>query len=265
MRIGVFDSGLGGVSVLREIRREMPDASLHYVSDSAWVPYGPRGDDFIQRRSRGLARFLVEHGADIVVVACNTATAAAVPLLRETLGLPVVGMEPAVKPATAATRNGKVGVLATVGTLQSARFAALLDQFGSNIEVLTRACPGLVEQVEAGDLGGERTRALVEQYAAPLLRAGVDTLVLGCTHFVFLRPVIEGIAGPDIQIIDTGAAVARRVGQVAESLGSTFARASGVEFWTSGDPAVLSAPLNKLWGERVVLSALPGEYAGRSA
>lgn len=265
LRIGVFDSGLGGLSVLREIRREMPAASLHYVADSAWVPYGPRGDEFIQRRSLALAGFLVEHGADIVVVACNTATAAAVPLLRQSLDLPIVGMEPAVKPATAASRNGKVGVLATVGTLQSARFAALLDQFSSNIEVLTRACPGLVEQVEAAALDTPRTRALVEQYTAPLLRAGVDTLVLGCTHFVFLRPLIEAVVGPEVTVIDTGAAVARQVRLVAGCLEATGDRAGGVEFWTSGDAERLAAPLNALWGGRVALNSLPGEYVGQSA
>jgi glutamate racemase len=265
LRIGVFDSGLGGLSVLREIRHALPAASLHYVADSAWVPYGPRGTDFIQHRASVLARFLVDHGADVVVVACNTATAAAVPLLRQTLGVPVVGMEPAVKPATAATRNGTIGVLATVGTLQSARFAALLDQFGSDIEVLTRACPGLVEQVERGDLDSASTRTLVEQYTAPLLRAGADTLVLGCTHFVFLRPLIEQVAGPEVQVIDTGAAVARRVRQVLESQRPTFARAGGEEFWTSGDPDVLSAPFSKLWGARVMLAALPEEYVVQTA
>lgn len=264
MRIGVFDSGLGGLSVLREIGRALPHASLHYVADSAWVPYGSRGADFIQRRSRVLARFLLDHGADIIVVACNTATAAAVPALRQACGVPIVGMEPAVKPATAATRNGRVGVLATVGTLQSARFAALLDQFGSSIEVLTQACPGLVEQVESGDLDSARTRALVEQYAAPLLRAGVDTLVLGCTHFVFLRALIEQVAGPDVQVIDTGAAVARRVREVAASLDATVARPAGVEFWTSGNAAALAAPFTKLWGARVELAVLPGEYAGQT-
>jgi glutamate racemase len=263
LRIGVFDSGLGGISVLQEIRRRMPAASLAYVADSSWVPYGARGEDFIQQRARSLARFLDEHGADIVVVACNTATAAAVPMLREIMRLPIIGMEPAVKPATAATRNGIVGVLATVGTLQSARFAALLDRFGANIEVLTRACPGLVEQVEAGDIDGPRTQLLVRQFVLPLVEGGADTLVLGCTHFAFLRPLIEAAAGPNVTVIDTGEAVARRVVQVAETLGPGFRRASGVAFWTSGEVAAVAAPLRKLWGERVTLAALPGEYAGR--
>lgn len=262
MRIGVFDSGLGGLSVFREIRRRMPDASLYYVADSAWVPYGGRGDEFIQRRARSITSFLVEHGADMIVVACNTATAAAVPMLRETFEQPIVGMEPAVKPATAATRNGKVGVLATVGTLQSARFAALLDQFGGGIEVLTRACPGLVEQVEAGDLDGPRTRSLVTQFVAPLVNAGADTLVLGCTHFNFLRPLIQVTAGQDVHIIDTSEAVARRVEHVATEVGPGFRRASGVSFFTSGDLEKLKEPLRTLWGERVRLDHLPGEYCG---
>jgi glutamate racemase len=263
LRIGIFDSGLGGLSVLKEIHQRMPAASLVYVADSAWVPYGLRGDDFIRQRARSLTRFLVEHGADVIVVACNTATAAAVGMLRKTEEVPIVGMEPAVKPATAATRKGIVGVLATVGTLQSARFAALLDQFGGDIEVLTRACPGLVEQVEAADLDGPRTRMLVRQYVQPLIEGGADTLVLGCTHYAFLRPLVESVAGPEVTVIDTGQAVAARVEQVSANLGPGFRRASGVAFWTSGDAAEVSGPLRKLWGQRVMLAGLPGEFAGR--
>lgn len=265
MRIGVFDSGLGGISVLKEIYRRMPGTSLTYVADSGFAPYGSRGEDFIRHRSRPLAKFLVEHGAEMIVVACNTATAAAVPMLRESMRLPVIGMEPAVKPATAATRSGKVGVLATVGTLRSARFAALLDQFGAGIEVLTRACPGLVEQVEAADLDGPRTRALVTQYVLPLVQGGADTLVIGCTHFTFLRPLIEEVAGPDVRVIDTGEAVARRVEQVASAMPRGFERARSVAFWTSGDATVSAGPLVKLWGEPAVLADLPNEYAGRGA
>jgi glutamate racemase len=263
VRIGVFDSGLGGISVLREIRRLMPSDSLVYVADSAWVPYGSRTEQFIQRRALSLSTFLVEHGADLIVVACNTATAAAIGMLREQLSVPVVGMEPAVKPATAATRNGTVGVLATVGTLKSARFAALLDQFGEGIQVLTRACPGLVEKVEAGDLDGPQTRVLVESYVQPLVNGGADTLVLGCTHFPFLRPLIAAAAGPDVRIIDTGEAVARRVAAVAAALGARYNKSKDVSFWTSGDARALAAPLGRLWGSPAVLADLPGEYAGR--
>jgi glutamate racemase len=262
LRIGIFDSGLGGISVLREVRHRLPEVSLAYVADSAWVPYGARSEEFIRQRARALAEFLVGQDCDMIVVACNTATAAAVPMLRGSLAQPIVGMEPAVKPATAATRSGTVGVLATVGTLQSARFAALLDQFGASIQVLTRACPGLVEQVEAADLDGPHTQALVRQYVLPLVQGGADTLVLGCTHFTFLRRLIEAVAGPDVRVIDTGEAVARRVAQLAASMRPGAQDDGGVAFWTSGDPAVLTGPLSRLWGAPVTLAALPAEYAG---
>ena len=262
MRIGVFDSGLGGLSVLRAIRERLPQASLAYVADSAWVPYGGRSEDFIRHRSLALARFLVDHGADMIVVACNTATAAAVPTLRESLRVPVVGMEPAVKPATQATRNGVVGVLATVGTLQSARFAALLDRFGEGVQVLTRACPGLVERVEAGDVDGPQTRALVTRYVRPLVDGGADTLVLGCTHFPFVRRLIEAEAGTNVTIIDTGDAVARQVERVAGTAGIRLLRSeAGDAVWTSGDARQQAPVFEKLWGERISVADLPTEVA----
>jgi glutamate racemase len=263
LRIGVFDSGLGGLSVLRAIRAELPAASLAYAADSAWVPYGSRSEAFIRERSLTLCRFLMEHGAELLVVACNTATAAAVGVLRESLPVPVVGMEPAVKPATAATRNGKVGVLATVGTLSSARFAALLDRFGEGVEVLTRACPGLVECVEAGDLDGPVTRQLVARYVRPLVDAGADTLVLGCTHYPFLRPLIEAEAGPGVTLIDTGAAVARQVRRVADEINFLLTRNVRESFWTSGDASRQSPIVAKLWGKPVSMADLPHEVAMR--
>ncbi len=259
MKIGVFDSGLGGLSVLAAIRGRLPAADLDYVADSAHVPYGDKGEEFIRQRSRSLAEFLLARGADVLVVACNTATAAAVPQMRASLPVPVVGMEPAVKPATRATRTGIVGVMATVGTLKSARFAALLDRFGAGIQVLTQACPGLVEQVEAADLEGPETRRLVGRFAGPLVAGGADTLVLGCTHFHFLRPLIQAEAGPDVTIIDTADAVARQVERVA---GAPAAGAEGKErFWTSGDASALQRSLAGLWGGNPVLSPLP-EVAG---
>lgn len=257
MQIGVFDSGLGGLSVLAAIRRRLPGVDLDYVADSGHVPYGDKGEDFILARARALSGFLLERGADVLVVACNTATAAAVPALRAELPRPVVGMEPAVKPATLATRSGVVGVLATVGTLQSARFAALLDRFGAGIRVLTQACPGLVERVEAGDLDSPRTRSMVEEFVRPLLDGGADTLVLGCTHFPFLRPVIEAAAGEGVTVIDTGEAVARQVERVAGG-GTGDARE---RFWTSGDPARLAGPLERLWGRPATLQRLPDALA----
>lgn len=260
MRIGVFDSGLGGLSVLTAIRRRLPSADLDYVADSAHVPYGDKGEAFIRERSLRLAGFLLDQGADVLVVACNTATAAGVPALRETLAVPVVGMEPAVKPATRATRTGVVGILATVGTLRSARFAALLDRFGAGITVLTQACPGLVEQVEAAELDTPETRAMVAGFVRPLLEGGADTLVLGCTHFPFIRPAVEAAAGPAVTVIDTGEAVARQVERVAgEAAG---APGEGRErFWTSGDPARLAGPLGQLWGRPAALQPLPDALA----
>lgn len=261
MRIGVFDSGLGGLSVLRAIRQRLPHASLAYVADSAWMPYGSRSEAFIRQRAEVLSRFLVEHGADLIVVACNTATAAAVPALRETLRVPVVGMEPAVKPATQATRSGIVGVLATVGTLQSARFAALLDRFGEGVQVLTRACAGLVERIDSGDLDGPETRALVARYVRPLLDGGADTIVLGCTHFPFVRRLIEAEAGANVAIIDTGDAVACQVERVAGEAGLWVLRDVGDSFWTSGDARRQGPAFEKLWGQPVSVADLPTEVA----
>ena len=190
--IGVFDSGVGGLSVLREIRRHLPAESLIYCADSGYAPYGERSAADIRARSLELTDFLRGQGAKAIVVACNTATAAAATALRETWPqLPIIAMEPAVKPATAATRSGTVGVLATVGTLASARFAALLDNFGQGVEVVTRPGVGLVEAVERGELDTSQTRSLLEGHLEPLLAAGADEVVLGCTHYVFLLSLIH--------------------------------------------------------------------------
>lgn len=209
--IGVFDSGIGGVSVLKHIRECLPREAVLYCADSGYAPYGNKSPEFIRERSLQLARFLAEQGAKAIVVACNTATAAAIATLRNHFSLPVIGMEPAVKPAAAATRSGVVGVLATSGTLKSAQFAALLESYGKNVEVVTQACHGLVECVERGELKNAATRALVAEYVQPLLAAGADTIVLGCTHYPFLRSLIEAEAGPSVTLIDTGEAVARQV------------------------------------------------------
>jgi glutamate racemase len=247
--IGVFDSGIGGLSVLREMRALLPNEDLIYLADSAHCPYGDKSEAYIRARSEALSQFLLRRGAKAVVVACNTATAAAVGGLRAQLAVPVVGMEPAVKPAVAVSRSKVIGVLATVGTLASARFAALLARYGEGVRIVTQPCPGLVEQVERADLDGPETRALVQRYTAPLLAAGADTLILGCTHYPFLRPLIGEIVGDGISLVDTGAAVARQLQRVlsVNQLLSLRGQPGRDEFWTSGAAPHLQRAVDALW------------------
>mgnify|MGYP003411322147 FL=1 len=273
--IGVFDSGVGGLSVLRHVRAMLPGEDLLYVADSAHAPYGDKSVQFIEARAMAIAEFLVARDAKALVVACNTATAAAITALRQRFGLPIVGMEPAVKPAAEATRSGVIGVLATSGTLDSGKFAELVQRFGSQARVIVQPCPGLVEQVELGDLAGPLTRRLLEGFIAPLLDAGADTLVLGCTHFPFLQPLLRELVGEEVAIIETGAAVARQlVRRLAEadfsdgitpasghesSLELRFlsARSQGTErFFSSGEPGQLQTLLPRLWGSAAAVASL---------
>jgi glutamate racemase len=255
--IGVFDSGVGGLSVLKHVRALLPHQRLLYVADSGHVPYGDKTPDYIRERSSALTQFLMTHGAAAVVIACNTATAAAAAALRARFAIPIIGMEPAVKPAVAATRSGVVGVLATVGTLESAKFAALLEQYAGDVEIVTQACPGLVEQVEAGELDSPATRALLTRYTQPLLARGADTLVLGCTHYAFLRTQIAAVVGSAVTLIDTGEAVAK---QVLRRLPPALAAAGGAapeeRFWTSGDVRSAQRIVGQLWGRPVTVQAL---------
>ena len=258
--IGVFDSGVGGLSVLGEIRARLPFESLLYVADSGHVPYGEKSPEYIRERCRQIAGFLLGAGAKALVVACNTATVAAVAELRERHPeLPIVGMEPAVKPAAAATRSGVVGVLATTGTLNSARFAALLDRFAHDVQVVTQPCPGLVECVEQGELQAAQTRALLASYVRPLLAAGCDTLILGCTHYPFLKPLLRELVPAGVELIDTGAAVARQLERLLAERGLlAVGPAQPARFWSSGEPAALARVLPVLWGEVATVAALSG-------
>jgi glutamate racemase len=259
--IGVFDSGVGGLSVLHHIRHTLPHERLIYIADSAHVPYGDKTPAYIEQRSHTLARFLIEQGASAIVIACNTATAAAVHSLREKYSLPIVGMEPAIKPAVAATQSGVVGVLATVGTLASARFAALLGKYAGDVKIITQGCPGLVVQVERGELHSMKTRRMIERYTAPLLAQGADTLILGCTHYPFLAPLIRDVAGAHITLVDTGQAVARHLLRRMETELSTRVPAeASAQFFTSGDAAQASRIMSVLWGEQVIARQLPREY-----
>jgi glutamate racemase len=255
--IGVFDSGVGGLSVLKHIRAQLPSLPLLYVADSGHVPYGDKTQDYIRERSLVLTEFLVRQGAAAVVIACNTATAAAAAPLRARFDFPIIAMEPAVKPAVSATRSGIVGVLATVGTIESARFAALLEQYAGDVEIVTQACPGLVEQVEAGELTTAATRELVARYARPLVERGADTIVLGCTHYPFLRPLITEIVGERVQLIDTGEAVARQVvRRLPESLIGRIDLQPTERFWSTGDGRSATRITSQLWGRPVVVEAL---------
>ncbi|WP_394559702.1 glutamate racemase [Aquipseudomonas alcaligenes] len=249
--IGVFDSGVGGLSVLREIRARLPEESLLYVADSGYVPYGEKSAEFICERSRRIAEFLREQGAKALVLACNTATAAAVADLRARYPeLPIVGMEPAVKPAAAATRSGVVGVLATTGTLKSAKFAALLDRFANDIRVVTQPCPGLVEQVEAGELDSPHTRELLRGWVMPLLEEGCDTLILGCTHYPFIKPLLRELVPESVRLVDTGAAVAKQLQALLDQHGLRAAGpAQDTRYWSSGDPQAMERVLPKLLSE----------------
>lgn len=244
MSVGLFDSGLGGLSVAREVRARLPGHDLLYLADTAHCPYGPLPAERVRERSLACARWLVGRGARLVVVACNTATSAAVETLRAALPVPVVGMEPGVKPAAAATRSGRVAVLATSGTLRGDRFASLVERFAGGVEVRTVACPGMVALVEAGELSGPRAAAVVAGYVAPLAAGGVDTLVLGCTHFPPLRGLIAA-AAPGAMIIDTGPAVAAQAARLAAGVPPG---AGAMRCATTGEPAAVAPALARVWG-----------------
>jgi glutamate racemase len=232
--IGVFDSGVGGLGVLNAIRKELPSADLTYLADQARAPYGVKSLATVSSMTAQASRWLLDRGATTITIACNTASAAAIHRLREIYpDVPFVGMEPALKPAALTTNSGVIGVLATAATFQGELFASLVERHGDGLTVLTRACPTWVELVEAGKVDGPDATVEVESCLAPLLESGADTLVLGCTHFAFLMPVIEGIAGPGVTVLDPAPAIARQVGRVAhetEGAGDTVLA-------TSGDPS----------------------------
>lgn len=253
--VGVFDSGVGGMSVLRAIRRELPEAELLYVADQAHIPYGSRRPSEVLGYADGITRFLLERGAEVVVVACNTASAAALDELRRRYpGTRFVGMEPAVKPAAQRSRRRAVGVLATPGTLRSERFASVVARFASEVEVHEEACPGLVQRIEAGEIDGPEMEAMLRGFVAPLLARGIDALVLGCTHYPFVLPLLQRICGDGVEIVDPSAAVARQVARVAA--GTRVANGERrVVHVTTGSPQVFRAVMVRLGFE-------PGEVRG---
>jgi glutamate racemase len=247
--VGVFDSGVGGLSVWREVVRQLPHEDVLYLADQAHVPYGPRSLDEVREFSEGITRFLLDQGAGVIVVACNAASAAALYYLRNRFAdVPFVGMEPALKPAVERTRNGVVGVIATQVTFQGKLFASLMQRYARDVQVLTAVGSGLVEAVEAGALDTPETEAVLRRHLTPLLEAGIDQLVLGCTHYSFLRSVIERIVGPDVTVIDPAPAVARQTARVLarQGLEADRDRVGCRVFYTSGDTAVFAAMVTRL-------------------
>ncbi len=250
--VGFFDSGVGGLSVLLAARLLLPRENMVYVADSAHCPYGGRSADFVRRRALAITRFLLARGAKAVVVACNSASEAALESLRQAFpGLEIIGIEPAVKVARRLSRNRRIGVLGTALTLGGRRFSRLLENFAAGVEVYTQPVAGLVESIEAGRLEHPRTLALLRRNLQPLLARGVDTVVLGCTHYPLVKGRIAALCGPHVKVIDTGEPVAR---QLRRRLRATAALRRGrgpgwIEYYTSGDPAAVAVVARAVMGD----------------
>lgn len=258
--IALYDSGIGGLSVLCHIRTQLPDEAIIYIADQKHVPYGPRPADEIVQLSRGVTRFLLSQQAKVVVVACNTASAAALHDLRQHFPLvPFVGMEPAVKPAARQTQTGKVGILATVQTLSSERYASLMHCFAGHVQVWENACIGLVDAIEAVQIDTENTKQLLSAYLNPMLAAGVDTVVLGCTHYPFVLPLISEIVGTAVTIVDPAPAIARQTARVLQNrqLAALSPALPTVRMVTTGEASRFAWQLHRLIGyEGVVETAV---------
>ena len=258
--VGIFDSGIGGLSILREIRKLMPEEDLCYVADSAWMPYGEKPRAVVRDRSLKIARFLVEkQGCKAIVVACNTATGLAVDLLREELDVPVIAIEPAIKPATECTKSGVIGVMATPGTLSGEKFGLLRGRFSGDKRIISQPCPGLAREIEKGKPHSIRLRKLLTRFLHPFLEEGADVIVLGCTHYPLVKPLIQEIAGPGVQLIDSGEAVARQLHRKLDESGlrSSSAREGSQRFWCSGKIIECASSLGILSGNTPHVEKLP--------
>ena len=250
--IGIFDSGVGGLSVLKAIRAQLPDEEVLYLGDQGHVPYGPRPLDEVRGFSEEITRFLLAGGAKLIIVACNSASAAALPALRENFPqVSFVGMEPAIKPAAELTRSGVIGVLATPATFQGTLYASALERYGQGVTVLESTVPGLVTQIEKGQMEARKTEAILREALLPMLDKGADTVVLGCTHYAFVIPLIRRIVGPDVNIIDPAPAIARRTVRLLqeEQLRRPAQDKAPVTYYTTGAARELDELLPKLVGE----------------
>ncbi len=255
--VGIFDSGVGGLSVLREIHAALPAESVYYVADSAHAPWGDKPPEYVRERGMKIGQFLVAQGVKAIVIGSNTGTAGSAEALRGALSVPVVGIEPGIKPAVAATLSRVIGAIVPAAVGESDRLRSLLERFGGDVKVIIQPVPGVVEHIEAADLDGPELRSMVEGYVRPMLDAGADTIVLGSTHYVFLKPLLLELAGREVTLIETGAAVAR---QLAHVLDERDLRAEGTRgeerFWTSGDPGKSTWVISRLLGHKVEVSRL---------
>ncbi|MBX3082666.1 MAG: glutamate racemase [Anaerolineae bacterium] len=255
--IGMLDSGVGGLSVLREVHQLLPVEHVIYVADQGHLPYGPRPREELRGFVEGIARYLLERGCKLLVIPCNAANAAALHYLRGLFPTwPIVGMEPAIKPAAEHTRTGVIGVITTKATFQGELFASVIDRFAQNVQVETQVCPDFVTVVEQGLPNPDETRQIVATYLAPLQAANIDELVLGCTHFPFLTPYLQDFLGASVEIIDPAPAVARQVKRVLAERGllNQSNERGGTEYLTSADPAHMQFLVKYLIGETAVVN-----------
>ncbi len=263
--IGIFDSGIGGLSVLRHVHALLPAEELLYFADSGFAPYGAKPESVIVERALAIAAFLLKLRIKVIVVACNTATAAAIAALRTHYPqLQVVGVEPGLKPAAALTRSGKVGVLATAGTLSSDKFLKLRQQVSeqAQVEFLLQACNGLADQIEKGETASPETARLVQRYVAPLVAQQADTLVLGCTHYPFVEALVREAAGKGVTLVDTGDAVARQLERVLRQQGLLCTAGDGkVSAYTSGSRSALMTAFSRLLGLQPTVEAVAAAVA----
>jgi len=258
MTIGVFDSGLGGLSVLKHLKQNLRNESFQYIADSGHAPYGDKPESFIRQRSTDISNFLANNEVSAIVVACNTATAASIQSIRECLTIPVVAVEPGLKPASLKTKTGKVGVLATASTLQSQQYKSLVSRFSKDVIFYEQAAYGLVELIEAGKLDDTSTYNLVREYLQPMLDEGVDSIVLGCTHYPFLLKVFRDVAGSEIDIVDTGSAISDQLSRVMSATSNHQQETAPADvFYSSGDIYHTQDMINRLLGVQVKVKALP--------
>jgi len=256
--IGVFDSGVGGLSVLRHIRERLPNENLIYIADSAFMPYGCKSNQVVGERCMTIAAFFSEYPCKAMVVACNTATAVSIQHLRTVYPFPIIGMEPAVKPAIGRSRTGVVGVLVTSGTADSDKFKNLKQRFSEDAVLMIQPCPGLVEQIEKGEVDSQGTRCMLQAFLYPLIQQGIDTLVLGCTHYPFVMALIREIVGEHVSIIDAGPAIVRELERKLLFHQLLLApydvkKTASVLFYSSGDIDRVEPLMSQLWGEGVSL------------